>query len=63
MGSMSDKISGKANERAGKTKQAVGDMTDNRSLEAKGAAQEAKGKTQVAKGEAKDAVKNVVDRA
>ena len=38
MGSTSDKISGKANELAGKAKQAIGDATDNRSLQAKGLA-------------------------
>lgn len=38
MSSTTDKISGKANEMSGKAKQAVGDATDNRSMEAKGAA-------------------------
>ena len=32
MGSTSDKISGKANEIAGKTKQAVGKATDDREM-------------------------------
>ena len=61
MGSMSDKVSGKGNELAGKAKQAVGDMTDNHELEAKGAAQELKGDAQQAKGEVKDKAKGVVD--
>lgn len=39
MGSTSDKISGKANEIAGKTKQAVGKATDDREMQAKGAVQ------------------------
>ncbi|WP_081858452.1 CsbD family protein [Pseudorhizobium pelagicum] len=42
MGSTSDKISGKANELTGQAKQAVGDATDNHSMERKGAAQQAK---------------------
>ena len=41
MGSTSDKISGKANEIAGKTKQAVGKAADDREMQAKGAVQEA----------------------
>ena len=46
----------------GKAKQAIGDATDNRSMQAKGAAQQAKGDAQQTKGEAKDALKSVVDR-
>ena len=52
----------KANELAGKAKQAAGDATDNNSLRAKGAAQKAKGGAQQAKGKLKDAVKNAVDK-
>ncbi|KQQ38001.1 MULTISPECIES: CsbD family protein [Rhizobium/Agrobacterium group] len=63
MGSTSDKISGMGNEVSGKVKQAVGDMTDNHELEAKGAAQEAKGEAQQAKGKIKEAGKDIVDRA
>jgi uncharacterized protein YjbJ (UPF0337 family) len=58
----SDKVSGKANELIGKTKHAVSDATDIRSMQAKGAAQEAKGDARQTKGEAKDAVKKVVDK-
>lgn len=63
MGSTSDKISGMANEAAGKVKQGVGSATGNDKLRAEGAAQEAKGEVQQATGKAKDAVKNVVDKA
>jgi uncharacterized protein YjbJ (UPF0337 family) len=62
MGSTSDKISGKMNEIAGKTKQAVGKATGDNEMRAKGAVQEGKGKTQTAVGKAKDTVKNAVDR-
>ena len=40
MGSMSDKVSGLANEAAGNIKQGVGKMTDNERLQAEGKAQE-----------------------
>ncbi|MCZ7850393.1 CsbD family protein [Agrobacterium salinitolerans] len=62
MGSTSDKISGKANEVAGKVKKSVGEATGNDELRAKGAAQETKGKVQSSVGKAKDAVKGAVDR-
>lgn len=62
MSSTTDKISGAANEVAGKTKKAVGKAMDDSELRVKGAAQEAKGKAQKATGDAKDAVKNVVDK-
>ncbi|MGV2166451.1 CsbD family protein [Agrobacterium sp. 16-172Ci] len=62
MGSTSDKISGKANEVAGKVKKSVGEATGNNELRAKGAAQETKGKVQTSVGKAKDAVKGAVDR-
>jgi len=63
MGSTSDKISGMANEAVGKVKQGVGSATGNDKLRAEGAAQEVKGEVQQATGKAKDAVKNVVDKA
>jgi uncharacterized protein YjbJ (UPF0337 family) len=43
MGSMSDKIFGKADGLAGKVRQAVGDATRYHEIEAEGAVQEAKG--------------------
>jgi len=62
MGSTSDKISGTANEVAGKVKKSVGEATGNNELRANGAAQETKGKVQKSVGKAKDAVKGAVDR-
>ncbi|WP_311272508.1 MULTISPECIES: CsbD family protein [unclassified Rhizobium] len=63
MGSTSDKISGTANEVAGKVKQGLGNATGNDQLRAEGAAQETKGKIQSTIGKAKDAVKGAIDRA
>ncbi|CAN7598908.1 CsbD family protein [Rhizobium sp. LjRoot30] len=62
MGSTSDKVSGYANQAAGKIKKAAGDAMDDHEMKAKGTAQEAKGKVQVVSGKVKDAVKNHVDR-
>ncbi|CZT34447.1 uncharacterized protein YjbJ (UPF0337 family) [Rhizobium sp. PP-F2F-G38] len=62
MGSISDKVSGLANEAAGNVKQGVGKMTDNERLQAEGKAQEVKGEVQQASGKAKDTVKGAVDR-
>jgi uncharacterized protein YjbJ (UPF0337 family) len=62
MSSTTDKIKGTANEMAGKAKQGIGNMTDDRELQAKGAVQEAKGDLQKASGHAKDAVKGAVDK-
>jgi uncharacterized protein YjbJ (UPF0337 family) len=62
MGSISDKISGKANEIAGAVKKNVGEATGNDRLKAEGAAQEVKGKVQTGVGKAKDAVKGTIDR-
>jgi len=62
-GSTSDKISGAANEVAGKARQGVGKTIDNKEMQAKGGVHEAKRMAEVAKGKAKDAVKKVVDRA
>ena len=63
MGDMKDKMKGAANEAIGKTKRAVGDAMDRPDIRDEGDAQEAKGDLQKAKGKAKEAVKNVVDRA
>ena len=52
----SEHIKSAGNKVAGKVKEAVGDATDNKSLEAKGMAQQAKAKAQKAVGDAKDAL-------
>ena len=58
MGELADKVSGYANEAAGKVKRAVGHATGDDHLVAEGDAQEAKGDLQKAKG----AVKGVIDK-
>jgi uncharacterized protein YjbJ (UPF0337 family) len=63
MSSMTDKAKGYANEAAGATKKGVGEATGNDRLHAEGAAQKAEGQAQVGVGKAKDAIKNVVDKA
>jgi uncharacterized protein YjbJ (UPF0337 family) len=57
-----DKAKGTWNEAKGKAKKAIGDATDNRSLEAEGVFDQAKGKAQKAVGKGKDAVEDAVDR-
>ena len=56
-----DKISNQAEELGGKIERAVGDLTDNEELEAKGAAKEAAAKAKQAGEQVKDAAKGVVD--
>jgi uncharacterized protein YjbJ (UPF0337 family) len=56
MGELKDKAKGLGNEIAGKTKQIVGDATDNPKLTAKGDLQQAKGKMQNAAGDIKGAL-------
>jgi uncharacterized protein YjbJ (UPF0337 family) len=63
MGSTTDKIKGMANEAMGNTKQAVGKAVGNDRMRVEGAMQERKGEGQQAVGKAKDAVKDVVDKA
>jgi uncharacterized protein YjbJ (UPF0337 family) len=63
MSSTTDKIKGAANDAMGNVKESAGRATGNENLQAEGLAQQAKGKTQKAVGDAKDAVKNVVDKA
>ena len=63
MSATGDKLKGAANPAMGNAKQAVGDATGNRKLEAEGAGQELKGKVQSTTGKAKDVVKDAVDRA
>ena len=62
MSSSTDKVKGKANELAGKTRKAAGDAMDDPEMEGKGAAQGGKGKLQQATGDAKDTVKKAVDQ-
>jgi uncharacterized protein YjbJ (UPF0337 family) len=59
MGEFTDKIKGNANELAGKTKQAIGDATDNENMIAEGDAQEAKGDLQKGVGAVKGAVNKI----
>jgi uncharacterized protein YjbJ (UPF0337 family) len=59
MSSTDDKTRGTANDVVGNVKQAVGNATGDRDLQAEGAAQETKGDAQKALGNAKDAVGNV----
>jgi uncharacterized protein YjbJ (UPF0337 family) len=62
MSEFTDKIKGAANEVAGKVKQAIGQGTDDPSLETEGAAQEGKGHVQQGIGNAKGAVKGAIDK-
>ena len=59
MGEILDKVTGHANELAGKAKRAVGDALDRPDIRAEGDAQEAKGDLQKAKGEVKGVINNV----
>lgn len=59
MGEIADKVTGHANEIAGKAKRALGDALDKPELRAEGDAQEAKGDLQKAKGEVKGAINRV----
>lgn len=49
-------IKSAGNKIAGNAKEAVGEVTDNKSLEAEGEAQQAKGEAQEAAGDVKDAL-------
>jgi len=62
MSEFTDKVKGVANEVTGKVKQAIGDTSNDPSLEAEGAAQEGKGHVQQGIGNAKGAVKGAVDK-
>ncbi len=52
-----ENITGKVDELKGKTKQAIGNATDDPGLQGEGVIDEAKGKVKQAFGDAKDAVK------
>lgn len=58
-----DEQKGKMKEVGGKAQQAVGDLTDDEEMRAKGAKNEAEGKTQGAFGKIKNAVGDLVDEA
>jgi uncharacterized protein YjbJ (UPF0337 family) len=58
---LGDKISNKAEELAGKAKQAVGDATDNRDLQAEGKADEVSGQGKQAGEHLKDAAGDARD--
>jgi uncharacterized protein YjbJ (UPF0337 family) len=58
MSSTDDKARGTANDVAGNVKQAVGNLTGDKDMQAEGAAQETKGDAQKALGNAKDAIGN-----
>jgi uncharacterized protein YjbJ (UPF0337 family) len=57
MGDRTQRVKGKANEAAGKTKAAVGYQTGDGKTEAKGEAKNLKGKAQQAAGKARSTVK------
>ncbi|WOJ91615.1 CsbD family protein (plasmid) [Methylocapsa polymorpha] len=63
MSSTTDKIKGVANEAAGTIKEGAGKAVGNPNLEVEGAAQKLKGEVQQTVSKAKDAVKNVIDKA
>ena len=63
MGATTDKVKGAANEAIGKAKQGVGEAVGSDKLQGEGVIQEVKGKGQQALGDAKDAVKNVANKA
>ena len=56
------KISNKAQEMTGKTKEAVGDAVNNEKLQAEGAADQAAAKAKQAGEHVKDAAKDVFDK-
>ena len=63
MSSTTDKIKGYANEVAGTAKKSVGNAIGDDKLRAEGTVQNVTGKAQVGVAKAKDAVKNLVDKA
>jgi uncharacterized protein YjbJ (UPF0337 family) len=58
-----DKAKGTWKETKGKVKEAVGDATENRSLQAEGMIDQATGKGQKVKGDVKDEVDDALDDA
>ena len=62
MSSTTDKISGLANQAAGKVKEGVGNLTGDAKLQAEGKAQDLKGKAQQTAGDVKSTVKDAVNK-
>jgi uncharacterized protein YjbJ (UPF0337 family) len=62
MGSTTDKVSGGANQAAGKVKETAGKATGSTDLEAEGLAQQAKGKAEKLAGDAKLAAKDAANK-
>ncbi len=56
-----DRTEGPLKEAGGKIKEEVGDLTDNRDMEAEGKADQVEGKVQGKWGEAKDDVRDATD--
>ena len=63
MGATTDKITGTANELAGKAKQGIGEAVGNDRLQGEGLIQEGKGHAQKAVGDAKQATKDAANDA
>lgn len=57
-----DRVKGAWDEAKGKVKEAVGDVTKNRSLQAEGVADQVKGKARKTVGTGKDAIDEALDR-
>jgi len=62
MSTFSDKANATVNKVVGAAKEKIGQVTNDRELEAEGAAQHLKGDAQEVKGNAKGAVKNTIDK-
>ncbi len=56
----SDRVEGKGKDLLGRGKEAVGDLTNNRDLQAEGQGDQAEGNVQEKFGQAKDKVRDVV---
>ena len=57
-----DQVKGKAKVAAGSVREKAGDMTGNRDMESKGAAQKMEGKAQGGFGKAKDSARDIKDK-
>ena len=62
MSSTTDKISGVANQAAGKVKESVGKMVGDNQMQAEGKVQDIKGKAQQTAGDVKSAVKDAANK-
>ena len=63
MGATTDKVKGTAHEAIGKAKQGIGEAVGSDRLQGEGVIQEVKGKGQQALGDAKEATRDVIDKA